>query len=330
VTTFNRDTVKVEWTEPFDQGSPVTGYKIYFRESDGTAYSLELHDCDGQDPTIFAAKSCSVEVLTLRSAPFSLAWGTSVYANVLAINIYGESVVSSDGNGAVLITYADPPFGLTVDETARTGSSIGFYWSPAEFTGGTDIIDYRITYDGGVGVFIVLEESVTATYYQVTGLTTGEVYVFKVETQNAFGYSEFSEELSILCATVPSQPNTPTTTVTGDEVIFDWSAPVDNGSPIIGYKVYIRDADYAYVIDSSICDGEDFTVITNTQCTVPIVNLSYEPLNLVIGYKIFIRIVAFNAYGDSQMSQPGSGDGMEFLPDPPLNVRNYPTITSDL
>lgn len=236
---------------------------------------------------------------TLRNAPYSLSWGDSVYASIVAINAYGESVKSNDGNGAVIITYPDPPIDLTVDESSRTRTSIGFYWSPPEFTGGAPITDYRITYDGGIGIFTTIVSSITATYYEATGLTTGRTYVFKLETQNAFGYSGFSETISILCAFVPSQPNMPSTTVVGDKVIFDWSAPADNGSPIIGYKIYIRASDYSYRIDSSICDGTEFVTIQTTQCTVPMINLSYEPFNLVIGYKIFIKVAAFNLYGDS-------------------------------
>ena len=72
-TTFsNTETVLIDWTAPFDQGSPITGYRIYIRESDEIAFSLELHDCDGGDATITAATQCSVLVSTLMSAPFSL------------------------------------------------------------------------------------------------------------------------------------------------------------------------------------------------------------------------------------------------------------------
>lgn len=89
VTTFNRETVEINWVEPFTGGSPITAYEIYILESDEIAYTLELHDCDGGDATIRDSRTCSVLVSTLRSAPFSLAWGTSVYAKILAENVYG-------------------------------------------------------------------------------------------------------------------------------------------------------------------------------------------------------------------------------------------------
>jgi hypothetical protein len=38
----------------------------------------------------------------------------------------------------------------------------------------------------------------------------------------------------------PEKPDAPSTTVVTDYVIFDWDAPVDNGTPITSYKIYIR------------------------------------------------------------------------------------------
>jgi hypothetical protein len=40
------------------------------------------------------ATSCTIPVTSLKSAPFSLPWGSSVYAKVIAINLYGNSQVS--------------------------------------------------------------------------------------------------------------------------------------------------------------------------------------------------------------------------------------------
>ena len=42
ITIFNRDFVKIDWLAPFAQGSPITSYKIYVRESDSVSFSLEL------------------------------------------------------------------------------------------------------------------------------------------------------------------------------------------------------------------------------------------------------------------------------------------------
>ena len=53
-------------------------------------------------------------------------WGSSVYAKIIAINIYGSSIISNPGNGAIIITYADPPIDLIEVISERTASSITF------------------------------------------------------------------------------------------------------------------------------------------------------------------------------------------------------------
>jgi len=56
----------------------------------------------------------------LRTDPYNLPWGSEIYAKVTAINIYGESLSSSEGNGAVILTYPDPPINLVEDWTLKS------------------------------------------------------------------------------------------------------------------------------------------------------------------------------------------------------------------
>jgi len=71
---------------------------------------------------------CTVPVTLLRASPFSLEWGSSVYAKVVATNSYGASLVSSEGNGAVITTTPDAPIGLAEDTSLKTKSSISLTW----------------------------------------------------------------------------------------------------------------------------------------------------------------------------------------------------------
>lgn len=86
----------------------------------------------------------------------------------------------------------------------------------------------------------MLASSISATSYTAEGLTTGVTYKFKVQARNSYGLSDYSNTASILCATVPSIPAGPTSTVVADKVVFHWSAPAANGTPIIAYRVYFR------------------------------------------------------------------------------------------
>ena len=63
--------------------------------------------------SLSTAISCTVPVLALRAAPYSLEWGTNVHATVAAINAYGSSTVSAVGNGAIITTTPGAPTSLT-------------------------------------------------------------------------------------------------------------------------------------------------------------------------------------------------------------------------
>ena len=66
------------------------------------------------------------------------------------------------------------------------------------------------------GSFSVLATGVVSSQYTSTGLTSGETYQFKIEARNSYGYSEFSDILTLLCAFKPEAPEAPTTSVSGD------------------------------------------------------------------------------------------------------------------
>jgi hypothetical protein len=140
-------------------------------------------------PEIRDVQSCSIQVTTLRATPFSLEWGSSINARIVATNIYGDSDQSVEGNGAVMITYSDPPINLQESVHDRTPTSITFGWDNAPMNGGSTVIDYRITSDQSTGTDIVLADDVTTPYYTATGLTFGVTYAFKVEARNEFGHS---------------------------------------------------------------------------------------------------------------------------------------------
>jgi hypothetical protein len=56
-------------------------------------------------------------------------WGSSVYAKVIAINVYGKSAQSESGNGAIIITYPDAPLEFIENYSLRTATNLGFTWT---------------------------------------------------------------------------------------------------------------------------------------------------------------------------------------------------------
>lgn len=114
--------VKVEWQAPNNRGSTITAYIIKIRHSDDITYSQETTSCDGADPTIVSDLYCKIPISSLRALPFSLQWGSQVYATVIAVNNYGNSLASSEGSGVVILTNPDTPLNFVNVPSITSGS----------------------------------------------------------------------------------------------------------------------------------------------------------------------------------------------------------------
>lgn len=71
---------------------------------------------------IVSSTTCTVPISLLKATPFSLPWGTSVFANLIAVNVYGESTESDRGNGAIILTVPDAPVSLANNPVSTSGS----------------------------------------------------------------------------------------------------------------------------------------------------------------------------------------------------------------
>jgi hypothetical protein len=148
-----------------------------------------------------ASRQCTIPLLALQDSPYLLVLGDSVRAIVSASNAYGESSASPAGNGATIVTVPDAPVGLSNDLAITTASVIGIKWNNGVSTGGSAIIDYRVSYDQSVGSYVVLATGVVPkTYTTSVSLTPGATYNFKVEARNSVGYSLISTAVTILAA----------------------------------------------------------------------------------------------------------------------------------
>lgn len=120
--------IVIRWTAPISGGSPIIAYQILIRESDGTTYTEEMTYCDGADSTNFSDLQCTIPSAVLNSAPYNVPWGQGIYAKVAAINAYGISSFSDEGNDGIIITNPDAPINFAEDLSARTLNAIGFSW----------------------------------------------------------------------------------------------------------------------------------------------------------------------------------------------------------
>jgi hypothetical protein len=116
--------------------------------------------------------------------------------------VYGDSASSPAGEGGIVVLVPDAPTSLTNDLTITNNLIVRFEWIDGVSNGGTDEIDYRITYDQSTGLFITLVDGLINQEYQtaIGDLTGGRVYQFRVEARNTVGYSDYSDIISILVA----------------------------------------------------------------------------------------------------------------------------------
>jgi hypothetical protein len=164
------------------------------------SFTEDLVNCDGSGNTIFTDTTCSVPISTLRTAPFSLPWGSSIYVQVYSLNVVGTSLASSEGNGAVITTYPDAPINAVNDALVTDSSTIKFSWSEGSSNGGALINDYRVSYAvTGSDTFTELSSSVLTTDI-TTSQSAGTSYDFRVESRNSFGYSQTYLAITILQA----------------------------------------------------------------------------------------------------------------------------------
>jgi hypothetical protein len=122
------DHVIFTWIAPDYMGSAITGYHLEIRHYDSVTFSQELTHCDATREPIPSALQCMVPKSYLRTDPYNLPWGSEIWARVTAINVYELSIVSEEGNGAVILTYPDPPEYLIEDWSVKTQTTIGLQW----------------------------------------------------------------------------------------------------------------------------------------------------------------------------------------------------------
>lgn len=145
----------------------------------------------------------------------------------------------------------------------------------------------------------------------MNGLTVGTSYKFKVQGVNEYGEGVFSDIITVLSATVPAQMSVPSSSESGVNVEFAWTAPSTNGSPITSYKVLLYDKSLtvaAYVEKTVLCDGSNAAVVLALKCSIPMSSFT-TTLGYTKGDVLKAKVQAYNSIGWSTISSENADAG---------------------
>jgi titin len=279
--------INLSWVAPSKNGGfPITGYKIESKAGSGSYTTLVSN-------TVTTATTYQHTSLTT---------GTKYTYKVSAINSVGTGAASSETSATPTSTSAasapGPPSALTA--TAVSGTEVRLSWSPPANTGGSAITGYKIEFMTSSGSYttLVANTASTTTAYSHAGLTSGQLYLYRVSAINAIGTSNPSPEASVTptasaqaaTKTVPDAPTGLTAiAVSGTQVNLSWSPPTNTGgSDITGYKVESR------------AGAGSYTTLANTATT------TYSHTGLTTGTLYSYRVYATTSVGTGSPSGEAS------------------------
>lgn len=294
--------VVLSWVEPFTggQGIPLTAFVVELQDSTG-ALAEYTTICDGSDPLVVAARSCSIPMARF-SQPTSydvnglideygmgLAQGELIVAVVSAVNAKGAGP-PSEANAVGELAQL-PPAAPASAPTRGVGTSDGqldigwAFLTASSETGGSAILSYALEVDDGAGGSFneIVGGSPSTEPYTLnsrvvtTAIVSGAAYRARYRAYNVHGWGDYSPVGTITAASAPAATAEPTLSIVGTDVQISWAAPSDSGGDGIqlsSYRVELLLPDGTFAQDLVNCDGTDPTIVAARACTIPMATLT--------------------------------------------------------
>ncbi|GEM_PF-3883505 len=255
------------------------------------------------DPTVIAINSSSGKLEALKL-------GTATITASVTENTSDKHSAASVSHDVTVVPIAPSAPGNVTAVAGDQQAEVSF--EPAANIDGSVNDGYKVTaWDGVTEAATVQGPDSPIT---VTGLTNGTAYTFTVIATNSAGNSAPSDASAAVTpaatdeATLAGKPDRPigVTAEPGNErVQVNFTAPSANGSAIIGYTVIVWS------------DGQILKEVKSD--TLPI-----NVTDLTNGTPYTFTVVATNAVGDSEESEPTEAVTPLEIPDTPLAVPDAP------
>lgn len=297
----------LHWTRPDENGTTVTGYKIYKFNVNTEEYDL-LDTIEDSDTVSYQA--------------FGLTLGTTYFFKIVATSDAGDSEFSNTVSGVSMAPPYAPVLLYYFNSTDQglennNNGTLTLHWLTSG-ENGTSVSAYNIymsTEENGDYTNIGTANNYDTDYLINSNINAGTLYYFKIVATSDAGDSEFSNIVSGVPRSPPAAPyifgiNTSNNNRT---LTLYWGDTQLNGSTVSTYEIYYSaSADDGYeLLDSN------FELVYNEYSS-----LVYTTNQLTNGtYYFKIRTVS-NA-GNSDYSNVVSGLAIELAPAP-----NAPTATA--
>lgn len=296
--TAGNGSVRLSWSAPDANGSPVSGYV------------LRAYTPDSPDTPVSEARVGN----QLSAVVTGLANGVDHTFTAAAVNGIGEGAPSPLSAVVRPTAPARAPLPPTIGTATGHDGSATVTWSPPSSDGGAPITGHRVTvYNGATGAQVgpVRLTEAAATSLLVTGLAPGQQYDFEVRAVNAVGIGEVSERsntvvLAAAPTTVPGAPGAVTARAGIDGATVSWTAPAGAGGAQVS----------GYVVEVSTSAG-----VVRTVAGLPATDRSATVSGLVNGRSHTFRVRAVNAAGRGPLSAASA-------PVVPVSAPTAPTSVS--
>ena len=247
--------IELSWDTPDNRGSAIRRYQYWVNTSLGSGVVVAI----GTNIPNSNADTTSFTITGLTN-------GVPYDIRVRAVNAVGPGG-SALAQGVTPATFPTAPRNLRAEPG---DTQVTLRWTAPLSDGGKVIEEYQYqqkTGNSAYGAWTTITGSDdTTTGHDVTGLTNGTSYSFKVRAKNSVGEGPESNVVTVVPVTGPSAPTGLTATPAPDEtpqlaIDLAWTAPTDDGGSAI------RSHQYRYSRNSGSFGS--WTTIPNSSATGP-------------------------------------------------------------
>ncbi len=299
--------IELSWDSPANNGSAILRYEYALTETVSGATVVSL----GTRVPGSNADTTSFTITGLTN-------GVNYTIRLRAVNSVGPAG-TWDSQPIIPATFPTAPRNLRAEPG---DTQVTLRWTAPLSDGGKVIDEYQYQQKTGNSAYgswtTITGSDDTTTGHDVTGLTNGTSYSFKVRAKNSVGEGPESNEVTVVPVTGPSAPTSLTATPAPDEtpqlaIALSWTAPTDDGGSAI------RSHQYRYSRNNGSFGS--WTPIPNSSATgANATSFTVKGLSAVDNtyttFEFQVRAVNANANG----SESGTASTFIDVPLAPLNL----------